>query len=137
MDKLKRLLALPVLYHVAIFVAMVCFSLTKDADLNMVVALMLDFAGVLIGAMFLAVISIIHAILHDGKVYDYLYYCLAIVFIVGIMRVVVYKLAIGTSACLIGAGAGVATLGIFVIWDCLFAFTDHMMKKRTGRKNKH
>lgn len=135
-DKIKKFLIIPVVYHMVIFIAMVCLSMMKDVNLNIVALWLADMGGCIVWAMFFAVMSIVHAILHEAKVYDYLYICLAMIFVIGMVRVIVYKIAVGTGALLIAAGLGAATLGIFVVWDCLFAVTDHMMKKRPGRKNR-
>lgn len=134
MDKLKKSLIIPAIYHAAVFIAMIYFRFTKDIELNIVFALVLDFAGVVVGPMFYAVVSIAHAILHDGKVYDYLYHCLGYIGGIGVVRIILYPLLMGTSLIIVGAAASFVSLGVFVIWDCLFALTDRMMKKRPGRK---
>lgn len=136
MDKLKKFLIIPVLYHVAIFVAMICFAATKDANLNIVGAVVADFAGCVIWAVFFAVMSIIHAILHEGKVYDYLYYCLGFIAIIAAVRAVVYRVTMGSTLLLVALTAGAVMFGIFIVWDCLFALTDHMMKKRPANKRR-
>lgn len=134
MDKLKKSLIIPAIYHAAVFIAMIYFRFTKDVELNIVFTLILDFAGVLVGSMFYAVASIAHAILHDGKVYDYLYYCLGYILGIGVVRIILYPLLMGTSLIVVAAAASFVSLGVFVIWDCLFALTDRMMKKRPRRK---
>lgn len=134
MDKLKKLLFIPLLYHLVIFVLMIALSFTPDRNLNIVRVMLFDMCGVLVMPMFMAVISIIHAILHESKVYDYIYYCLGFLLIIGVARLVIYPLIMDKSMIVVAAGALFVSLGVFVIWDCLFALTDRLMKKSPKRR---
>lgn len=136
MSKLQKSLVIPAIYHAIVFAVMAFFSFSKDLELNIVVTLLMDFAGCIVTPMFFAVASMAHAILHDGKVYDYIYNILIQLGIISAMRIVLYPVLMGKSLLLVGVIASFASLGIFVVWDCIFALTDHMMKKRPRNRNR-
>ena len=132
MDKLKKFTALPLCYHALLFVAFALFNKSLTAANLIVVDLLL---GLIVTPVLLAVLSIAHAIVHEGKVYDYLYSCLGVLAITGVLRGILYFVFQGGKVGLaLAAGVLVVSVGVFTIWDCIFALTDRMMKKRPGRK---
>lgn len=132
MDKIKKFLLLPVAYHVALFITLAILN----ENMGAMIILPLDLvSGAVVTPMFMAVLSIAHAIVHDGKVYDYIYICLIYLAVIGAIRALVYFLCGGGMPGLAAAGVClVISVGVFTIWDCLFALTDHMLKKRPGKR---
>ncbi len=134
MDKIKKFLSIPVAYHVALFITLAILHTSASSIMVMTTDLLL---GAIVTPMFMAVLSMAHAIVHEGKVYDYIYTCLIYLIIVGVLRGVVYFLCGGGVPGLAAAGVClVASVGVFTIWDCLFALSDRMMKKRPGKRRK-
>ena len=131
MDKLKKFLLIPVVFHVAIFATMIYMIVTKNNALG--TFMLLDLCGVVISPVFYAVMSMIHAVIHEGKVYDYIYHCLIYLVLIGLVRVAIYWASAPTTA-LVAAACILVSIGIFTLWDIIFAFTDHMMKKGPKRK---
>ena len=130
-EKTRRLLYLPLAYHAAILLAL-AFTTLRQSSASVMLFLVLDLAGVLISPMFMSLMSIAHAILHDGKVYDYLKQGTLYLLVIGALRVLLYFfLARGrlsfAFACLI------ASIAIFYLWDAIFAISDNLMKKRRKR----
>lgn len=132
MDKLKKLLIAPVVYHVIVFIAMFFLA---DTNYGMGIVLA-DVCGVLIAPMFMAIVSMIHAVIHDGKVYDYIYNCLIYLLLIGVIRIGVYFVLGEVIAVMFAAACIFVAIGVFAIWACLFAFTDRFMKKSPNKKNK-
>lgn len=132
MDKIKKFTALPLCYHALLFVAFALFNKNSAGWSLIVVDLLM---GLIVTPVLLAVLSIAHAIVHEGKVYDYLYSCLGVLAITAVLRGVLYFVFRGGLAGLaLAAGTLVVSVGVFAIWDCIFALTDRMMKKRPGKK---
>ena len=137
MSKLKKLLIVPIVYHVAILGVLLYMSMNYDPKLNVVAPLILDWMlGAIVTPMFFAVISIIHAIVHEGKVYDYIYNCLAYLGIIGLLRCAVYFFIDGITGATLGAAGAIlaVSVGVYVLWAALFTLTDHMMKKRPKKR---
>lgn len=130
MDKIRKILYMPVAVHCALFVAMV---VCQFAEINMSLLILLDFCGVVVSPMFLAICAIAHAIIHEGKVFDYLKDSVIALLAVGVIRLVLY--GVYSHAILpIAAICAAISFGVFFIWFAIFAFTDNMMKKKPKRK---
>lgn len=134
MDKIKKFLAIPLCYHIGLFVAFAIFNGSASSMMLITVDLLL---GLVVTPVFFAVLSIMHAIVHEGKVYDYIYNCLAYLAVIGVLRVILYFVFNGGSiGILLALAALVVSVGVFTLWDCIFALTDRMMKKRPGKRRK-
>lgn len=132
MDKIKKFLAIPLCWHLGVFVAYAFLKSSSTAMMLITVDLML---GLVATPVYLAVLSIIHAVIHEAKVYDYIYSCLGVLFATGLVRGAAYLIFGGGSVSLLLAGGVlVVSVGVFTLWDCIFALTDRMMKKRPGRR---
>ncbi len=129
---MKKFLALPLCYHIGLFIAFIMLSKSATGMSLVMIDVLL---GLVVTPVFLAVLSIAHAIVHEAKVYDYIYNCLAILLIIGVLRGVVYFVFQGGDAgMMLSVGTLVISVGVFTIWDCIFALTDRMMKKRPKRR---
>lgn len=134
MDKIRKFLALPLFYHGGLLVA---FAILNSTATGMSVMTMELLLGVIVTPVLLAVLSVAHAIAHEGKVYDYIYSALTVLLVISVVRGVVYYVFDGGMVgLLLAAGALVVSVGVFTLWDCLFALTDRMMKKKPGKKRK-
>lgn len=133
MDKLKKLLVLPVVYHIVVLAVMMYMNVTRNNAVT--TAFLMDMCGVIVWPVFMALVSLMHAIIHEGKVYDYIYVCLINILIIGIARCGVYAFE-SMNILLVAAACFVVMLAIYVLWATLFAFTDRFMKKKPGKKNK-
>ena len=134
MDKIKKFLAIPLACHVALFIALAVLHTNALAMMLITFDLLL---GALVTPMYFAVLSMAHAIVHDGKVYDYIYACLIYLAVIGVARGLVYFVCGGAlTGVAAAAGCLVISVGVFTLWDCLFALTDRMMKKKPGKKRK-
>ncbi len=131
MSKIKMSLFVPIVYHLALVIAM-C---TLPGKSTMGVTVMELMFGIVVTPMFFAVLSMCHAILHDGKVYDYIYYCLGFLGIIGLIRVVAYVIFGSMAGFLFALGLWVVSIGVYALWATLFALTDRMMKKRPAHKS--
>ena len=134
MDKIKKSLFIPVMYHLALIITL-CILQSKPSS-AIITTIELLF-GAIVTPMFYAVASIVHAILHEGKVYDYIYYSLAGLGIIGLIRLVAFCVFAGEAiimGVLLALGVFAVSVGIYALWACLFALTDRMMKKRPTRK---
>ena len=132
MDKLKKFLFLPLCYHIGLFVAFAILNKSATGMSLITVDLLL---GLIVTPVLLAVLSIAHAIVHEGKVYDYIYGALMVLIITGVLRGVVYFVFQGGKVGLMLAAVTLGvSVGVFTIWDCIFALTDRMMKKRPNRR---
>ena len=127
-EKTRRLLYLPLAYHAAVLLAAALSILNKNQS-SMALLILLDLAGVLVSPMFMALLSIAHAVLHDANVYDYLKIGSVYLGVIGVLRVLLY-LWLGGSSVKFALICSVASVIIFYLWDVIFAFTDKMMKKR-------
>lgn len=132
MDKIRKFLSIPLFYHAGLLIAFAILNNTAAGMGVMTVELLL---GVIVTPVLLAVLSVAHAIVHEGKVYDYIYGALTVLVVTGIVRGVVYFAFDGGKVGLyLALGAFVVSVGVFTLWDCLFALTDRIMKKRPNNK---
>lgn len=129
--KTRRLLYLPLAYHAAVLLAAAISIMNKNQS-SMALLVLLDLAGVLVSPMFMSLLSIAHAVLHEANVYDYLKTGSIYLVIIGVLRVLLYLWQGGKSVGF-AAACSVASIIIFYLWDVIFAFTDKMMKKRKRR----
>ncbi|MGM9551874.1 MAG: hypothetical protein ACI3XA_06410 [Clostridia bacterium] len=131
MDKIRRFIYLPVIYHSAVFLAMIVVLAMK---INVSLLVLLDWCGVLLSPILLAILSVAHAIVHEGKVFDYLKDCVISLCAVSIVRVVLYSVfSLGILP--VAAMCALISFGVFFIWDCVFALTDKIMKKKPLQRN--
>lgn len=130
MDKIRRILYLPVAVHCALFVAMV---VCQFMGVNMSLLILLDWCGVVVSPMLLAICAVAHAIVHEGKVFDYLKDSVLVLGAIGVIRLVLYGVHSYAILPIAAICAGVSFF-IFFIWFAVFAFTDNMMKKKPKRK---
>ncbi len=133
MKKRTKLLYIPLCYHLALFITMLILQLMKSNAIGFIV--LLELCGVVISPVFYAVVEMAHAIMDEGKVFDYFNKCLLYLGAIGVLRVVFYLL-FAKNAVLFSLGALAVSIGIFSMWSALFALTDKMMKKRPGRRKK-
>lgn len=136
MDKIKKFLFIPIFCHAVLLLGMaVMFFAKENAMLGFFLAEIV--CGAAAAPAFLALVSMIHAIYDDAKVYDYIYLCLGELVAIGIVRLGVYALLGGG---MIGITVSLASLaisvGVLTLWDCIFALIDRFMKKRPGRRSK-
>ncbi len=130
MDKLRKMLYIPVACHSALFIGMVIVAAMK---INPSVFVLLDWCGVLLSPIFLSVLSVAHAIVHEGKVSDYLKDSLICLLAISTVRVVLYSIfAFGVMP--VAAACALISFGVFLIWDGVFMITDNVMKKRPKRR---
>ena len=130
-EKTRRLLYLPLAYHAAVLIAL-AFTTLRQNQASMALLALLDLAGVLISPMFMSLMSIAHAILHDGKVYDYLKQGSIYLLVIGALRVLLY-LWLARSRVSFAFICLIASIAIFYLWDVIFALSDNLMKKRRKR----
>ncbi len=129
---MKKFLALPLCYHIGLFIAFIILNKSATGMSLVMIDLLL---GLIVTPVFLAVLSVAHAIVHEAKVYDYIYTCLGVLLVVGVLRGIVYfAFQGGETGMLLAVGTLVVSVGVFTIWDCIFALTDRMMKKRPNRR---
>lgn len=116
----------------------VWFHFLKNTDINFRLFLTEFVVGAVVTPMLFAVVSVIHAIVHESKVYDYIYYCLGFLGIIALLRLAAYFAIAGINVQIATVAAVVAVLSIFifVVWDFLFAVTDHFMKKGPRKKKR-
>lgn len=132
MDKLKKFTALPLCWHIGLFIAFAILN-QKGAGMSLIMVDLL--LGIIVTPVFLSVLSVVHAIVHEGKVYDYIYVCLMVLLVTGILRGVLYfAFNGGMPGLTLAAGALGVSVGVFTIWACIFALTDRVMKKKPKRK---
>lgn len=133
MKKQNKLLYIPLCYHLALFITMLILQLTKSNALGFIV--LLEMCGIVVSPVYYAVWSICHAIVNEGKVFDYFNKNMISLAIIGGIRIVFY-LVFAPKSILFALGALAVSLGVYSMWSALFALTDKMMKKRPGRRNK-
>ncbi|MBR5536204.1 MAG: hypothetical protein IKU60_06120 [Clostridia bacterium] len=134
MDKIKRFLTLPLFWHGGLLIAFAVLN-GKAAGMSLITVDVLS--GLIVTPVFMAVLSVAHAIVHEGKVYDYIYSALTILVATGIMRTVVYSaFGGGKAGLLLALGVMVISVGVFTLWDCIFALTDRIMKRKPNHKRK-
>lgn len=136
MEKLKKFLYVPLAYHAAIFVTMIILELLKS-NVSGIMGL-IDLCGVLVTPMLYATVSIVNAIVFEGKVFDFFYKSIAYIVVIGVIRIAVYAF-MAPSLAVFSIGALIVSVAVFSLWEALFALTDKMMKKRSGprgRKNR-
>lgn len=136
MDKIKKFLIVPVIYHVVLLAVLAVLYFSGSAAVATVLTVELLLGGIATPAFF-ALLSVIHAVFHDAKVYDYIYKCLAYLAVIGLLRLVVYAVLGGGNVGVMASLACIAvSVGVFTLWDCLFAIVDKLMKKRPGKHKK-
>lgn len=132
MDKIRKFLSVPLFYHAGLLIA---FAVLHNKATGMGIMTIELLLGVIITPVLLAVLSVAHAIAHEGKVYDYIYSALTVLLATGVVRGVCYfAFDGGKVGLLLALGALVVSVGVFTLWDCLFALTDRIMKKRPNKK---
>lgn len=129
-EKTRKLLYLPLAYHAAILLALTILFLSKPETGAYALLIFLDLAGVLVSPMFMALMGISHAILHDGKVYDYTRCSVIYLIIIALMRMAFYAWQYIDSLAMT-AILGVASVCIYILWTAIFSFTDKLMKQKT------
>ncbi len=136
MDKIKKLLVIPVIYHVVLLVVLAALYFSNSPVVANVLTVELMLGAVATPALF-ALLSVIHAVFHEAKVYDYIYKCLIYLLVIGVLRLVVYvALNGGRIGAIASAVCILVSIGVFTLWDCLFAIVDKFMKKRPGKVKK-
>jgi hypothetical protein len=131
MERTKKLLYLPLAYHSALLLSLAVMWALKINMSAYGLLWLLDLCGVLISPMFMALMAISHAILHNGKVFDYLKLGCIYLAIIGILRILLYA---SQGEWLFAVGCAISSIAIFLLWEIIFNFTDKMMKKPRKRK---
>ncbi len=135
MEKTRRMLYLPLAFHAAVLLAMTVMFFMKMKTGAFGILVMADLAGVLVSPMFMALMGICHAILHEGKVFDYLRESVVYLVIIGLLRMAVYAVQYIDSFVMTLTMAAVA-IGIYFLWASIFSFTDKLMKQKTKPWNR-
>lgn len=132
MDKIKKFLTIPLFWHLGLFIAYAFLKSTSTATMLITVDIMF---ALVVTPVYLAILSVIHAVIHEAKVYDYIYLCLGMLFATSLVRAAAYFIFDGGNVSLLLAGGIlVVSVGVFTLWDCIFALTDRMMKKRPRKR---
>ncbi len=135
MERTRKLLYLPLAYHTAILVALAFMAAMKINAASYGLLLLLDLCGVIVSPMFMALMAISHAILHDGKVLDYLKQGCIYLAVIGLLRTALYAWQ-STEQTFFAVICGLAAIGIFLLWEAIFHFTNKLMNKPRRRSGK-
>ena len=134
MKKLEKVLLLPTLCHVALFLAIIIMELCKNSFGGFVA--LIELCGVIVTPMLYAVVSVANAILYDGKVSEYFVKCVLYLLGIGVVRILVYAL-LAPSTLILPVGGLIVSVAVYCLWESLFALTDKMMRKKRTGSNKN
>lgn len=135
MERTKKLLYLPLAYHAAILIALAFMSAMQINAASYGLLLLLDLCGIIVSPMFMALMAISHAILHNGNVFDYLKQGCIYLAIIALLRIALYAWQ-GTEQVFFAVVCGLAAIGIFLLWEAIFHFTNKLMNKPRKRNGK-
>lgn len=130
-ERTRKLLYLPLAYHAAILIALAFMTALQKNTASYGLLMLLDLCGVVVSPMFMALMAISHAILHEGSVFDYLKQGCLYLAIIALLRIALYAWQ-APEQTLFAVLCGAAGVGIFLLWEVIFHFTNKLMNKPRG-----
>ncbi|MCD8048724.1 MAG: hypothetical protein LUG52_03835 [Clostridia bacterium] len=131
MEKTRRFLYVPLAYHAALDLSMVILYFMGSSTLF--VFWLMELIGVLLSPLFMAIMGMMHTILHNGKPLDYWKISCIYLAIIMVLRIAAYAVQSAETVAF-AFETGIVAFGIYFLWTGLFTLSDKLMNSRRKKR---